>query len=72
VANRFRHLVETEDHDENDEQKGDPERTVAGMESAKNKTKQESYRPLPVSQFAEREMPAAWSACVCSLKPERM
>jgi ankyrin repeat protein len=44
VANRFRHLVEPEDHNENDEQKGDPERTVAGMKSAKNKTKQESYR----------------------------
>jgi hypothetical protein len=60
VANRFRHLVETEDHDENDEQKSDPEHTDAGIESAKNKTKQESQRihhpahPLPVSQFAER------------------
>ena len=31
-----------------------------------------SPAPLPVSQFAEREMPAAWSVCVCSLKPERM
>jgi hypothetical protein len=44
VAKRFRHLVEPEDHDKNDEQKGDPERTVAGIESAKNKTKQESHR----------------------------
>jgi hypothetical protein len=29
-------------------------------------------RPLPVSQFAEREMPAAWSVCVGSLRPERV
>src|SRR5439155_6158402 len=28
--------------------------------------------PLPVSQFAGTGMPAAWSVCVCSLKPERM
>jgi hypothetical protein len=44
VAKRFRQLVEPEDHDENDEQKGGPERTVGGIESAKNKTEQESHR----------------------------
>jgi hypothetical protein len=53
----------SEDHDENDGQKGDPERTVAAIESAKNRTRQESHRihlpahPLSVSQFAERECP---------------
>ena len=71
-------MVEPEDQDENDEQKGDPERTIAGIESAK-KTKQEAPRihlpsPFPpCMQFAERgKCPAAWSVCVCSFKPERM
>jgi hypothetical protein len=40
----IQHRIETEDQGENDEQKGDPERTVAGLESAKTKTKQESHR----------------------------
>jgi hypothetical protein len=58
VAKRFLHPVETKQDEKYDEQEGHPEHAVAGKESAKNKTKQESHHShlpahlLPLSQFA--------------------
>ena len=51
VAERLRHLVKAEHHNENDEQEGDSENAAPSVESAKNKAQQEPHRNhLPSSK----------------------
>src|SRR5215471_10307545 len=51
MAERLRHLVEAEHHDENDEQEGNSEDAAPSVKSAKNETQQEPHRShLPSSK----------------------